>query len=189
MEQSNINCNNIIESKIKNIENDDQGRKKVNQYLFLSTIGKGSYAKVKLCLNTIDNNYYAVKIINKSILSKKKKGFGRDAEGNMTIIYMLDDAINEIKILKILNNNGGHKNVIKLYEIINDTNKIYLILEYCSGGSIVEYNDRAGIFSINKLFKESYDESILRNFIKDMAEGLEFSKFILNISSFTKNNS
>jgi len=35
---------------------------KLEQYNLIRTLGKGSYSKVKLALNTEDNKYYAIKI-------------------------------------------------------------------------------------------------------------------------------
>lgn len=43
--------------KVK-IRRDADGNKTVNQYVLLKKIGRGAYAKVKLCLNTEDNQYY-----------------------------------------------------------------------------------------------------------------------------------
>jgi serine/threonine protein kinase len=174
-----------IETSQVNIFYDEEtGNKIVNDYLFISTIGKGSYAKVKLCKHLPTQKLYAVKIINKTLLAKKKKGYGRDSEGNMVIYYMLDDALNEIHILKKLHEDAGHKNVARLYEIINDEQmgKIYLFIEHCTRGSIMEYNERTGIFSINKFYLDKknfivdYEENILKKFIKDLSEGLDFSK-------------
>jgi serine/threonine protein kinase len=161
----------------------ETGNKIINGYLFISTIGKGSYAKVKLCKNLQTEKLYAVKIINKTLLAKKKKGYGRDTEGNMTIQYMLDDALNEIQILKKLHQNGGHKNLVRLYEIINDEHKgkVYLILEHCSRGLIMDYSERTGVFSTNKFYLnennsvQDYNENILKKFLNDISEGLDFS--------------
>jgi [calcium/calmodulin-dependent protein kinase] kinase len=34
----------------------------INQYVVVKTLGRGSFGKVKLCLNTIDGQMYAVKV-------------------------------------------------------------------------------------------------------------------------------
>lgn len=60
------------------------------------------------------------------MLAKKKKAYTRDENGYMKIIYMLDDALSEINIFKLINNRNI--NIIKIYEIIedDDTEKTYI---------------------------------------------------------------
>jgi len=60
------------------------------------------------------------------ILSKKKKGYTKDENGFMKIIYMIDDAICELNIIKLINNNNP--NIVRIYEIIedDDTSKTYI---------------------------------------------------------------
>ncbi len=118
---------------------------------------------------------------------KKKKTITKDSEGNMMFVYMIEDALNEINILKTLNSDSSHENVIKIYHIINYENKsegkskIYLVLEYCKKGSLMDYNERTGVFSINQFYKKEgekkyYSEEEIKNFVRDMAEGLVYSK-------------
>jgi [calcium/calmodulin-dependent protein kinase] kinase len=126
MENPNNEGTQVIETTDIEIEYDEDNRKKVNGYLFLETIGKGSYAKVKLASK--NSRFYAIKIVNQNLLEKKKKGFSKDSDGNLVINNMLKDALQEIVILKKI----SHKNIIKLYEIMRDseTNKIYLGINY-----------------------------------------------------------
>lgn len=42
--------------------------------------------------------------------------------------------VNEIKILKLVD----HPNIIKLYEVYEDERYIYLVMEYCRGGELIE---------------------------------------------------
>ena len=49
---------------------DEQGNKYYNEYKLLKVIGKGAYSKVKLVEK--DNIKYAMKIIDKKKLKKKK---------------------------------------------------------------------------------------------------------------------
>ena len=115
---------NIKESEmIKNY--DEQGNKYYNEYKYVKTLGQGAYSKVKLV--TKNDEKFAMKIINKKEL-KKKKIFKHDNDGNMIVTNLLKDALKEIAILKKLN----HPNIIKLYEILHnyEKEKIYLIMEY-----------------------------------------------------------
>jgi hypothetical protein len=49
------NCKETFEIKV---EIDSENRKILNEYLFLKTLGKGSFSKVKLARNTVDNKEY-----------------------------------------------------------------------------------------------------------------------------------
>jgi serine/threonine protein kinase len=164
----------VKETKLISLLYDQEDRKVVNGYTFLQTIGRGSYAKVKLCVK--DGKYYAVKVINKYLLKKKRKGYGKNEEGYMTLISMLPDALNEIEILKMVHEKGGHKNIIKLIEIINDeeNEKIYLVLEYCSKGAIIDFKQRDQKFYFNS--GKPYTEEELKIFIKELAEALNYCK-------------
>jgi serine/threonine protein kinase len=44
---------------------DATGATVINQYVVVKTLGRGSFGKVKLCLNTIDGQLYAVKVSRK----------------------------------------------------------------------------------------------------------------------------
>ena len=94
------------------------GNKIVNEFYFMDTIGRGAYSKVKKCINLKTKEEFAVKILNKRLLRKKKKSYGKTKEGTLKINYMIEDAINEINIYKSFP--GTKKNVLKLYQILND---------------------------------------------------------------------
>ena len=132
---------------------DEHGNKYYNEYKLLQLLGKGAYSKVKLVIK--DDVKYAMKIIDKKEL-KKKKIFKQDKDGNVIVTNLLKDALKEIAILKKLN----HPNIIKLYEILHNyaKEKIYLILEYAEYGDIVDYNEQSGIFNINKHISDIYDK-------------------------------
>ena len=76
---------------------DDKGNKYYNEYQFLKILGKGSFSKVKLVMK--DDQKYAMKIINKKEL-KKRKIFKQDNDGNVVVTNLLKDSLKEIAILK-----------------------------------------------------------------------------------------
>lgn len=78
-----------------------------------STLGSGAYSQVKLYKHTKTNTLYAIKSIKKSLL---------------TIFLPIKALFREIAIHKSLN----HDNIIKLYDQLEDSTKIYLVLEYAS---------------------------------------------------------
>ncbi len=78
---------------------DEKGNKYYNEYQLIELLGKGAYSKVKLVVK--DNVKYAMKIIDKKEL-KKKKIFKQDKDGNVIVTTLLKDALKEIAILKKL---------------------------------------------------------------------------------------
>jgi [calcium/calmodulin-dependent protein kinase] kinase len=52
----------------------------INEYCFVKKLGEGSYGKVKLAKKKDTEEKFAIKILKKSML-KKKREFIRDAEG------------------------------------------------------------------------------------------------------------
>lgn len=84
----------------------------------------------------------------------------------------------EIAILK----KTDHPNIIKLNEIIydEDKGKIYLILECCSNGAIMEYDEFTQEFSINTQYKKEninkldYSEEEIRDFVRGIICGLDY---------------
>ena len=98
----------------------------INQYRIVKTLGKGSFATVKLCIDTQTKFSYAIKQMSKSMLKKKLQGQTKSA---------YDCVIQELKVLKRLQ----HPNIIWLHEIIDDPNKdcLNIVTEYHSKGSLL----------------------------------------------------
>ena len=174
--------NTIAESevKIKYIGN----VKYYNDYKLISKLGEGSICKVKLVEK--NNIKYALKIINKNNLLKKKK-FQKDENGKMVISTPLEGILREISILKKVN----HPNLVKLYEIMHkeDRSKIYLVLEYCEHGDLMTFDEQKNIFTVNKYIFEKhlkknscelniekvyYTENLIRSFIRQIIRGLNY---------------
>jgi serine/threonine protein kinase len=84
-------------------------------------LGEGSFAKVYLGLNHEDKKYYAIKAFSKENLYRQNKG---------------KSALkNEIDILLDLNND----NLMRLHEVHESKNSLYLVCEYLNGGSLNDY--------------------------------------------------
>ena len=87
----------------------------VNDYILLGTLGKGSYGEVRLCRHRDCDQSYAMKIISKDVMRKKKNG-------NIVETFF-EDIKREIAIMKKL----LHPNVLRLFEVLNDP-KVNIIL-------------------------------------------------------------
>ena len=82
-------------------------------------LGNGKFGLVKLGINKHTKEKVAIKIMN------KKKMDSSDIELMRT----------EIEILKICQ----HPNIIRLYDIFENIDYIYIIMEYCPGGDLFSY--------------------------------------------------
>lgn len=91
----------------------------VGNYTFLRTIGHGQFGKVKLAVHNKTKTKVAIKVI--------KKG-GID-EGASKFI------LREIQIMKRLR----HPNIIQLYEVIDTEARLFLVMEYASGGEVMDF--------------------------------------------------
>lgn len=140
-----------ITKSIKKIYDGDT--KYYNQYKVLSVIGVGSYSKVKLVYDLNKEKYFCFKIISELSLTRKKKFFGKDEEGNIVIQTLFDDAKNEMDILQKINN----PYICNLHEILIDeeNKKYYLVLDYIKHGAIMTYLDKEEKFVINKVLLNS----------------------------------
>ena len=78
---SRLSC--VSKSVVSKMKQKD-GKKKINQYLVIKDIGKGSFGKVKLALNSEEENKaYAMKQLSKKKLGKIFVGKHRTAMQNV----------------------------------------------------------------------------------------------------------
>ncbi len=89
-----------------------------NDYDILAVVGKGGYGEVKKVIHKLTGDVRAMKIIKKESCDE---GY-------------LKSLSNEINILRQLD----HPNIIKLYEIYQDTNHIYMVTEFLGGGELFD---------------------------------------------------
>ena len=109
---------------------------KIEDYSITKELGKGSYAVVKLAMHKITKQKYAIKIYKKELLLDPQKR---------------NTVKNEINILKQLD----HINIMKLYEVIDTSKYLYLVLEYIKGISLLEVikNEKNHYIEQNKAIK------------------------------------
>ena len=97
-----------------------KGKKDI--YSINETLGKGTFGKVKLAYSTIRNPHkkYACKILEQS--NMKEKDDKKRCQREMSILLQMN-----------------HNNVIKTTEIISDTYRYYIIMEYCQKGELFNH--------------------------------------------------
>ncbi|KAG8002022.1 Serine/threonine-protein kinase SIK2 [Nibea albiflora] len=96
-----------------------RGPVRVGFYDIERTLGKGNFAVVKLARHRITKTEVAIKIIDKTQL---------DAV-NLEKIYR------EVQIMKMLD----HPHIIKLYQVMETKNMLYLVTEYAKNGEIFDF--------------------------------------------------
>ncbi|KAK7291755.1 hypothetical protein RIF29_07139 [Crotalaria pallida] len=104
---------------IVNIGKDKEGRQRmgVGKYEFGRTLGEGNFGKVKFAKNTDSGQPFAVKILEKNKIIN---------------LNSTDQIKREIATLKLLK----HPNVVRLHEVLASKTKIYMVLEYVTGGEL-----------------------------------------------------
>ncbi|ESQ43878.1 hypothetical protein EUTSA_v10005839mg [Eutrema salsugineum] len=115
----------------------------VGDYELGPKIGSGSFAVVWLAKHRSSGLEVAVKEIDKKLLSPKVR----------------DNLLKEISILSTID----HPNIIRFYEAVETGDRIFLVLEYCSGGDLAGYINLHGKVS----------EAVAKHFMRQLALGLQ----------------
>ena len=92
----------------------------LRNYKFIKTIGEGTFGKVKLSVHLLTNEYVAIKILEKSRITDKEE---------------LERIEKEIKYLKLFD----HPNIIQIYEVVEDSENFYIVMEYVPCGELFNY--------------------------------------------------
>ncbi|XP_069508438.1 serine/threonine-protein kinase Sgk2 isoform X2 [Ambystoma mexicanum] len=101
---------------------------KPTDFDFLRVIGKGSFGKVLLAKCKNDGNFYAVKVLQKKTILKKKEQIHIMAERN------------------VLLKNFKHPFLVRLYYSFQTPEKLYFVLDYVNGGELFFHLQRERCF-------------------------------------------
>ncbi|GMJ15239.1 CBL-interacting protein kinase 8, SNF1-RELATED PROTEIN KINASE 3.13, PROTEIN KINASE 11 [Hibiscus trionum] len=119
--------------------------RKVGKYEIGRTIGEGTFAKVKFAQNTETGESVAMKVLDRITIIKHK---------------MVDQIKREISIMKLVR----HPYVVRLHEVIASRTKIYIILEFITGGELFDKIVHNGRLS----------ESEARRYFQQLIDGVEY---------------
>ncbi|KAF5455934.1 hypothetical protein F2P56_025460 [Juglans regia] len=119
--------------------------RKVGKYEVGRTIGEGTFAKVKFAQNTETGESVAMKVLDRNTIIKHK---------------MVDQIKREISIMKLVR----HPYVVRLHEVLASRTKIYIILEYITGGELFDKIVRHGRLS----------EAESRRYFQQLIDGVDF---------------
>ena len=117
----------------------------LHNYRISRTLGFGSFGKVKIGEHILTGHKVAIKVLNR----KKVKSMDMD-----------EKVRREIKILRLFR----HPHIIKLYEVVETTDDIYLVMEYVKSGELFDY-----IVEKGRLLE---DEA--RRFFQQIISGVEY---------------
>ena len=91
----------------------------IKNYSFKKDIGEGNFGKVKLGIFKPTGEEFAIKILNKSKIKIKMK----------------NSIFKENEIITRFN----HINVVYVFQILEDSQNFYIIMEYCKHGELFDY--------------------------------------------------
>ena len=98
----------------------NQEGKQIGGFIIGKTKGKGTFGKVKQGTHIITGDKVAIKILEKDKIKDQSD---------------IERINREITILKKVR----HPHVVQLYEMIENNDYLYLIMEYCSGGELFQH--------------------------------------------------
>ncbi|KAK4488145.1 hypothetical protein RD792_003887 [Penstemon davidsonii] len=95
------------------------GRTRVGRYELGRTLGEGTFAKVKFARNVETGENVAIKILDKEKVLKHK---------------MIGQIKREISTMKLIR----HPHVIRMFEVMASKTKIYIVMEFVTGGELFD---------------------------------------------------
>ena len=113
----------------------------VDKYDFIRIIGTGSFSVVALVVNRITHENFACKIVPRQMLVE---------------LQIFDRFEREVRIMQTMR----HPSIVQLFDVLYDTNVIYLIMEYCSNGELFTMltdNGRLDEHTARKMFGQIVD--------------------------------
>ena len=122
-----------------------------HSYNIISTIGSGAFGTVVKAIEISKEKIVAVKILN--IRNSKIKK---------------ENIIKEVNLLKNLN----HPNIVKFLDFYEETNNIYIVMEYYEGGTLKQYIQDN---------KNKINEEKARIIIKQLLNALSYLHYVCDI--------
>ncbi|XP_052200446.1 CBL-interacting serine/threonine-protein kinase 21 [Diospyros lotus] len=117
----------------------------IGKYQLSRTLGEGNFAKVKLAVNTENGQYVAIKIIDKHMVMEND---------------LMSQVKQEIRTMKLLR----HPNIVRIHEVIGTRTKIYMIMEYISGGQL----------SDKMSYVKRFDEREARKYFQQLVDAVDY---------------
>ena len=97
----------------------------LRDYELLAELGRGSFAVVYKAFHKVTSEYVAVKMLSKVAILQND---------------MLDPVMRELEIMKM----ADHPLVVHLFEVLEDENYIYIVMELLEGGNLLTFINEQG---------------------------------------------
>ena len=125
---------------------------------FFQCIGKGTYGEVYMTKKGEIKEPFATKIVHKRILKNDK---------------LKDSLKKEIEILRDIK----HENIVKLYEVKENNDSFFLVMELCNGGSLSKCLEK-----YKEKYNKPFSEEIVQYLMKQIVTAIKYchSKKILH---------
>jgi len=94
-------------------------KRRVGKYELGRTIGEGTFAKVRFAKNTENGEPVAIKILDKEKVQRHR------------LVEQIKREICTMKLVK-------HPNVVRLFEVMGSKARIFIVMEYVTGGELFE---------------------------------------------------
>ena len=123
--------------------------KQVDDLKLIKLLGKGAFGEVYLTQKNGMPGYYATKSLDRTYSEKKEN---------------LNRLINEITVFKKIQ----HPNVVSLVDLKQTKSHIYIVMEYCNGGSLTEC-----LHKYMKQYGRPFPEQVVQYIMKQIISGLD----------------
>ncbi|KAI9915166.1 hypothetical protein PsorP6_008186 [Peronosclerospora sorghi] len=116
-------------------------------------------------------DYYAEPLADQPEIGPKENTKEERMPARMRAVTALDRVHNEIEIMRSL----YHRNIVLLFEVIEaeDSNKLYLVLEYMAGGPCMIYRPKTRDF-YSRVTGSVLTEELARSYLSDILHGLQY---------------
>ncbi len=118
---------------------------RIDHYILDRTLGTGGFGKVKLAIHEYTGSKVAIKIINKKLIKSQK---------------ISSKIQREIRLMKYFN----HPNMIKLYQVLDTAQNIFVVMEYVPGGELFDLVNGS----------RGFDEELSRKYFRQIIDGVEY---------------
>ena len=98
----------------------------IDEFIIHRTIGTGSFGRVHLVKEKTNGKYWAMKALKKNEIVRNRQ---------------IEHTVNEKHILEMLD----HPFIVRLFGTFQDSQYVFLILEYIQGGELFTFLRRSGV--------------------------------------------